>query len=200
MTDRVQIGPEIDRRVWQRFRNHVEDKHGKTRGCLGDELENAIRHYINFGTDKPLTEQLDEFNQRLQRIEGEIGTAEADGGYTHSDAGHTHTRSQTVVVPDSKPAANSATEKKVAYLADELLEREVPQTREFDSIPRDKIRDLVKDVYGFRKDTAKRYVEAVVEHFELTEHPTVDGILVTETKRAEIIQDMTDDRMEDLDQ
>lgn len=183
MSDRVQVGARVDAALWEEFRDRVENRHGQTRGSLGDELENAIRNYIHFGADKSVPDQLAEMNARLQRLEAEAGTASADGGTDTLDAdGHTHAPSRLAV--DEKPSANAATDKKVAYLAAQL---EAEAGEDFEEIPREALLDTVKDAYGFRRDTAERYVERLVEHFDLVDHPEFDPLLVTEAKREDLL-------------
>jgi len=36
---------------------------------------------------------------------------------------------------------------------------------------RETLRDVVREAYGFRRDTARRYVEELREYFDLLEHP-----------------------------
>jgi hypothetical protein len=181
MSDRVQVGARVDAALWEEFREQVESRHGQTRGSLGDELENAIRNYIHFGADKSVPDQLAEMNTRLQRLEGEVGTAAADGG-TDSLAADEHTHAPSRLDVTEKPAANAATDKKVAWLAEQVGSNP-------ESIPRAKLRDIVKDEYGFRSDTAKRYVERLIDHFDLVDDPTADsGILVSQDRREEILE------------
>ena len=181
MSDRVQVGPKVDAALWAEFREQVKRRHGQTRGSLGDELENAIRNYIHFGPDKSVPDQLAEMNARLQRVEGAVGTAEADGGAdTLGAEPHTHAPSRLEV--DERPSANAATDKKVAWLAEQVGSNP-------ESIPRSKLRDIVKDEYGFRRDTAKRYVERLIDHFDLVEHPTADAdVLVSTDRREELVE------------
>jgi len=188
VSDRIQIGPTIDKDVWERFREHVKDQHGKTRGSLGDELENAIRHYINFGSGKPLPEQFAEFNQRLDRIEGAVGTAEADGGHTSERTEHTHTPSRIDEAATEKPGANAATEKKVSWLAEKVIEAECPKSRELNQLPRERLLEVVREEYGFRRDTAKRYVDELIHHFDLREHPRTDAVLMTQDAYEEFME------------
>jgi len=183
MGERVQIGVEVDAEVWQRYREWVDSKHGKTRGVLGDEVENALRQQIG----EEITPGIGRLEKRLARIENEIGAAATDGGAaTDDDAAYTHAPSRLNI--DEKPPANAATEKKVAYLAECILDQEVPETRSLTSIPRKSLTGVVKDEYGFRSDTAKRYVEQLVEHFDLREHPDNDMILVSQAKYDNLIE------------
>ena len=184
MSDQVQVGLRVDRDVYEEFKQHVKERRGRWQGVGGDELENAIRHYLHFGADKPLPDLLAEFNGRLQRIEGELGTATADGG-TDAFEAEPHTHAPSWSEGDEKPPANASTDKKVAYLATQI---EADVGENFGEITRTKLKDTVKDEYGFRRDTAKRYVERLVDHFELVDHPEIDPLLVTQAKRETIIE------------
>jgi hypothetical protein len=181
VTDTVQPGTEVDAALWKQFRDEVERRRGGTRGHLRTELENAIRGYIHGGDATPA-----DIDDRLQRIEAAVGAAPTDGGSpTLPERKDTHTREPT---PTERPPSNTATEKKVTWLAECVLDREVPQTRDLMTVPRATLREVVKDEYGFRSDTAKRYVERLVDHFGLVDHPTADAILVTPEKRDELIE------------
>jgi len=186
--DRVQIGPKVDGELWHKFREQVKERHGQVRGSLGDELENAIRNYIEFGPNQTTDQQLAEFNERLQRIEGAIGTAAGDGGATLSgDDSHTHAPSRVRAAATDKPAANAATEKKVAYLAAELLRSNgCDDVTELKSVPKSNLQELVKEEYAFRRDTAKRYVEGIVDELGLREHPKNDRLYLSEEAHEEL--------------
>jgi hypothetical protein len=183
MSEKVQVGLRVDRDVYEEFKQNVEERKGRWQGVGGEELENAMRHYIKFGSEKPLPDMLAEFNDRLQRVEGAVGAAESDGGVDTYPADE-HTRA-----PAEKPPANAATEKKVRWLAEELLDAEVPNSREIQQVPKSNIVDLVKDRYGFRSDTAERYVHELVARFDLREHPVAgDGLLVSPAEYERIVQ------------
>lgn len=186
MSDKVQLGLRVDRELYEEFKERVRERRGRWQGVGGDEMENAIRHYLRFGADKPLPDQLAEFNARLERIEGAVGTAEADGGTdTSSEQSHTHTPQPA---PTERPDPQAATERKVRWLAECVIDEVVPKSKELDSVPKDTLRDIVKDEYGFRSDTAKRYVDELIDRFGLLEHPTADGIYVSEAMQETIIE------------
>lgn len=195
MSDTVQPGTKIDKELWERFREDVERRKGGVRGHVRTELENALRDYIHGGGPTPK-----EFNARLQRIEAAVGVAGTDGGAdTLDDAGHTHTPEPTVT---EKPSPNAPTEKKVAYLAHRVTETRAINADDPAELPRSVLRDVVKEEYGFRRDTAKRYVEELIDRFGLREHPdpTYD-YLVTEPKYEQILdeqREQTDAELDDL--
>ena len=193
MTERVQVGARVDAELWREFREQVKRRHGQTRGSLGDELENAIRNYIHFGADKSVPDQLAEMNGRLQRIEAAAGTAEADGGAdTFGAETHAHAPTRYDPETDGKPPANSSTDKKVEYLASEIGSN-------VETVPRAKLRETVKEEYAFQKETAKRYVELLIDHFDLVDHPRNDApVLVSPERRREILEAEADAELDEV--
>lgn len=202
MSERVKIGPRIDADLWERFRNDVQERKGQTRGVLGDELENAIRQYLR---DEPRPVE-QEINRRLTRMEDAMGITPTDGGATPSDAaGHTRAPSRVQSAADTKPEPNAATEKKVRYLVERVADETGIDADEAGMVPQKTIREIVKDEYGFRRDTAKRYVSEIIDEFGLVDHPGEYDLLVTQPK-LEAIRDeqrdqqaeASDDRMDDV--
>jgi hypothetical protein len=191
VSDRKKIQPRVDAELWRAFRESVKERKGQTRGVLGDELDNAIREYLR-QEERPVDSRIE---KRLARIEEAVGAAPTDGGSTLSDADeHTHTRS--VVEVNEKPPANAATEKKVAYLAGELKAK---RSDDLQAASRNEIIELVKTEYGFRSDTAERYVERVADFFEFTTHPANDDLYVTPAYREKIIEQRREDAKQDAD-
>jgi len=189
MSDNVQVGLRVDRDVYEEFKQTVKERRGRWQGTGGNELENAMRHYIRFGADKPLPDMIAEANRRLARIEGAVGTAESDGG-TDVRSAETHTHA-----PEEKPDHHAPRDKKVAYLVAQLRDdmNGIPE-----ELPKERLREIVKDEYGFRSDTAKGYVDELREKLGLVDHPTVDHLLATPERRTEIIEQQTDDELETL--
>lgn len=180
MSDDVQPGVRIDGDVWQEFREDVKNRRGTVRGHLKTELENAIREYLR--DDASPTEQ--RIENRLSRIEQAVGAAATDGGVDTCDP-EPHTHAPGNVTVEEKPPANAATEKKVAYLVSCLIE-EAGADGEITSVARSVIRDVVKEEYGFRSDTAKRYVETLIDRLGLEESPYTENVLVSPERREEL--------------
>lgn len=178
MSDGVQPGTKVDAELWDRFREEVRRRRGGVRGHLRTELENALNAYIQGGEPTPT-----EIDARLQRIEAAVGAASSDGGTDTFDSNsHTHAPPPTV---DKKPPANAATEKKVAYLAACVRE---DHGETFGSIKRSELIEIVKMEYGFRSDTARRYVDQLIEHFDLREHIKTNEILVTQEEYEKMVE------------
>jgi len=193
MTDRQKVGVYVDAELWERFRDNVEERKGQVRGVLGDEVENALREYLR--TDSTPTEE--RIEKRLARIEQAVGAAGTDGGTDTRSAADTHTREPSVT---EKPPANAATEKKIAYLAHRFREANDFDPSEAAMVPRRMLRELVKDEYGFRRDTARRYVGELIDRFDLRDHPDPDAdTLVTEARFEELLADQRSDADAELD-
>lgn len=62
---RKQIGAEVDPDVWQAFREDVKDRRGSVRGKLGEEVDRALRAYINASHGGDLSD-------RVTRLEGQL--------------------------------------------------------------------------------------------------------------------------------
>lgn len=181
VSNRVQIGVEVDAEVWQRFRQDVQDRHGKVRGVLGDEVETALRERLG----EEMMPEIKQLRDQLSRIERSVGAAATDGG-TDTSGGSSYTHAPSRLDVTEKPPAPAATEKKVAYLAQEIND---DHGGGFDEVHRSVLRDAVNDEYGFRRDTAKRYVERLIDHFDLYDHPMVDGLLVTQQRYQELYEE-----------
>jgi hypothetical protein len=198
MSEDTQIGPSVDRELWQRFREDVRERHGRVRGVLGKELETAIRQHLS--DDASPTER--RLEQRLIRIEDALEVADTDGGTTVSEGEDTHTHRIDV---DTKPDAKAARDRKVAYLAecilDEVFDTDTSESADaLESVPRSTLRDVIKAEYGFRRDTAAQYVADLRDHFDLVAHPNNDVILITRDKRADIVGKNASEQLSDSTQ
>jgi len=129
MGDKTQIGARVDSGLYKRFKEAVEKKHGRTRGVLSHEVENALRNYVE--ADNPtgqisrIENDVATVNARLARIEESV--AGADGGSTVPDPGtpstpaaHTHTEdtveSDSDPEPTSKPHAKAPKSDKLEWI------------------------------------------------------------------------------------
>jgi hypothetical protein len=188
MTDGVQPGVRIDPVLWEEFREFVKSKNGAVRGHLQTEVETALRNHIHHGSEQSVGQQLTELNERMYRMEQSIGTVGTDGGDTVSPDPHTHAPSRLDV--SEKPASNCATEKKLTYLAGCVKSEYGIAADKPCMIPRSELATVVKSEYGFRRDTAKRYVEQLIDHFDLRDHPNPQfDQLVSEPKYRDLVDE-----------
>ena len=182
MSDEVQPGAKIDADVWEQFREEVRERHGVVRGHLKTELENALRQYSG---DAGTTDA--DVERRLARIEAAVGVGATDGGAATSEpAEDTHTPNGT---PEEKPHRNTGKKPKVLWLAEQVIQTEVPNSRNLKMIPRPKIRAVIDEEYGFDDDRASNYVEKVIDELDLRQHPTNDVVYVSQDKYDEVVEE-----------
>lgn len=188
----------ISKEEYTRFKQFVQDTHGTTRGHLKTEIENALREYRKPDNSR---DALSRIEDDVATIKATLATAEADGGSvidTLPDAEHTHAPTDdTERVPDHKPAPNAATDAKVRWLAAQVRD-EVGE--DFAEVHPKVLRDTVKDAYGFRRDTAQRYVDELREYFDLVEHPGDYPTLVTHERAEEWTIEQQEQRAADAQQ
>jgi len=191
MSGKKQVGLRVDDDLYRKFKTDVKDRRGRWQGVAGEELEKALREYLIGPSNTTADDAPDGIEQRLARIEAAVGIEATDGGTdTISPDPHTHTPTGA---PEERPDPQAATERKVRWLAERVLDDVVPNTREIDSVPKSVLRDVVKDEYGFRADTAKRYVSELIDYFELRAHPTADGVVVSGEFYEQIVEKRRDD-------
>lgn len=195
MTDTQQPGVEVDRELWEEFREEVNARRGGVRGHLKTELEGALRDYIDGGDPTP-----DQINARLQRIEDAVGVAGTDGGADlRSAPGERDTETAERESPGEKPARKAARSEKLSYLSDRIRE-DVGGAVDHDiaEVPETKIADVVDEEYGFADETAAEYVADLIDRLGLVEHPTADPLLCTPARREELLEQSASDRLDDL--
>jgi hypothetical protein len=197
VSDGVQPGTKVDEDVWNWFREEVERRRGGTRGHLRNELEAALRGYIQGADATPA-----DIDARLQRIEAAVGVAPTDGGATTSEADNTHTHRTDPDPIEEKPNAKAPRDRKTRYLAHCVTDN---LGDDFEQCPRSILITTVRDEYGFRSDTAEGYVKELVDHFGLVDHPEQDKfgdtrMLVTPDKEADILDRIADAQLDEVAQ
>lgn len=194
MTDKKQLGLRVDPELFKEFKQTVEERRGRWQGAGGEEMEKAMRAYIHGEITAAGGNSVEQMNARLSRIERAVGVEAADGGmHTSPPAQHTHTPTEA---PDEKPHAQAPKEKKIRWLAKRVREDVVPSGTEarMMSIAKTEVRELVKDEYSFRADTAKEYVGDLIEHFNLVSHPDNDVVYMTEQRREQLLEERREQR------
>lgn len=167
--DGEQVQPtRISKDEYLKFKQYVQDVHGKTRGHLSTEIENALREYRQPDDG---AEPLTRIEQDIATIKARLAEAEADGGVAATpptpadDTAHTRT-------PDEKPSENASRAKKVDYLINQKYDPEGG------SAPIDKILSDVKDIYSFGDRTAEKYVQPVINELDAKRHPKNNNLLL----------------------
>jgi len=145
----------ISKDEYVRFKQYVQDVHGKTRGHLSTEIENALREY----------RQPDNSAEPIQRIEQDIATIKAqladgmsDGGTvppTPSADPDTHARA------DTKPAANQPRTKKYAYLIEQLFAGKRPESPSGGELAPKTIRMVITDNYDSDAAIVEEWVAGI---------------------------------------
>lgn len=180
--NRKKVGARVDEDLWERFRQFVQDHHGRTRGVLSRELENAIREYM----------QNENTQDRLVRIEDDVASiramladVDADGGTRVPDLSAADSR--THASPDdaasatdaqagteaTKPPANASRAQKVDWLVDRI-----ERSYEAQEISPGDLRDVIRDEYGFQDRTVDDYFDLLVDELGAEPHPAHGNTLV----------------------
>jgi len=193
VTDTTQPGTEVDRELWQTFRDEVEARHGVVRGNLKDALETAIEAYIE-GEDMNPTE----VNRRLERIEAAVGVEATDGGTDTSEpAMDTHTRDASIDAPDERPHPRGDTKAKVRWLAAAVLDAESIPLDELSMTSETTVRNAIQAEYDFTEAKIEEYIPKVIDALGLVDHPVKDVLYVTEPKREELIEKQREQARDD---
>jgi len=188
----------VDRQLYERFKNYVEDVHGHTRGHLKTEVENALRDYM----------QSDAGEKQLTRIEDDVATAvnmlstiqrqsDSDGGSTSptvSDGESARPRGL------DKPRANQPRKDKLDYLLTKLL-RDNPCDRQSGELPKSDFTEIIQTEYDFSEGTVEEYKSKLISRLDGKEHPQ-HGVTVAWGERYnDIVDDLrekADEEMTDL--
>jgi len=159
----------ISKDEYIKFKQFVQDVHGKTRGHLSTEIENALREY----------RQEDKAPDSITRIEDDIATikaqlaADADGGSvaTPPTEPDTHAHAEDNDNTD-KPPANSPRLEKLQWLIDEHYNRDGGSTKP------SQIQTKVKEAYGFEDRTAEKFIQPFVNDLDAKRHPNNPSVIV----------------------
>lgn len=171
MEDETVQPTRISKEEYQRFKQWVQDVHGKTRGHLSTEIENALREY----------RQPDNGKDSLARIEDNVATIMAHIAETESDGGsvvHTEDSANSRTHAEGKPAPNSPRKDKVDWL--------VSQYDESGSTTAEEIKERVTDEFGFEERTAEEYVQPVIDTLDVKKHPNNPKVFLWGDKIEEV--------------
>lgn len=92
MTERVKIGPRVPEPLWNRMIDLTEEKHGKKRGRLSDEVETALKQYVDRYEDS--SKSPNGMGQSLQLIELYDSVENLDAKVDHVLISQSHTSRQ----------------------------------------------------------------------------------------------------------
>jgi hypothetical protein len=206
MGSKTKIGVRIDEDLWEAFTAWVDDKHGRTHGTTGNELEHALREYMDSddsGAVERIEDDIASINRntadlvkRIDRLERQAEGVEADGGgATLSTADtHTHTSRTADVQQDTdKPSGKASTAKKAAWVWNE----KVPETPIV--ISPNAFVKWVDDAWGFGDRARDRLLRQVFDEYHAlgvkAERSSTWQVVVAETEAAR--DDKIEDQFED---
>lgn len=184
MGNQVQPGAKVDEETYERFRQFVQDNHGKTRGSLGDELERAMKQRME---DANGPDRLARIENDLATLKAQLADAESDGGTaapTPETGRNTHARD------DAKPAANQPRAVKYEYLIGELFAGKRPESPSGGELAPKQIRKVVTDNYDVDDTIVDEWVTGIQKRlgsdFDAEPHPDHGKTLVWGNRLAEI--------------
>lgn len=175
-TDRqTKIGVQVDKTLYQRFVQYVQEKHGKKRGVLGAELEKAMRKHMRGRGQTEISERVE---QDLQEIKMELGIATTqDGGVTpaRSEPAHTHTNSicknegetddengvdghDFEDAPTEVPGRKAPYSKKAAYIFERLGEDGI-------IVNLNVLHTIIDDAWGFGDRATENLIQTVLTKY-----------------------------------
>jgi len=191
----------IDAEEYEQFKQFVKEVHGRTRGHLATELENALRQYREgyYGSNQ------------LQRIEEDMAaiktmmvdeTADGEGTtLTPSNDESTHARNTEV---KTKPAPNQPRGEKIDWLVQEVIDRN-NITNDSGQIAQTTCKKIVEDNYSFSDDCMSGYVDDVfgeiVNMFDAEQHPETSELFLWGEplqEAKEIAQEKADEELDEV--
>lgn len=184
MGKQVQPGAKVDAQTYERFRQFVEDHHGKTRGSLGDELERAMKQRME---DANGPDRLARIENDLATLKAQLADAESDGGTTAptpSPTSDTHARA------DAKPAANQPRATKYEYLIGELFDAKGVGSPSGGQVAPKTIRAVITDNYDIDEAIVDEWVTGIQKRigreYDAEPHPVHGQTLVWGEKLDEL--------------
>lgn len=193
--DTIQTTP-IDRAEYEAFRAFVKETHGKVRGNLKRELENALREYRQ---PEDTTDQLTRIENDLATLKAQVADAESDGGTVATTTDTTPSDPETTRPRNSgKPAANQPRHEKVAYLVGRLCDVESTK-RDSGETTREAIREVIQTEYNFADGTAADYTDDILNALDAEENP-IHGRTVAWGERLEYLRQKVSDEIDEVSQ
>jgi len=186
----------IDAEEYEKFRQFVKDVHGRTRGHLATELENALREYREgyYGGN-----QLQRIEEDMAAIKSMMSKESADGrgvALTPSNDESTHARNTDA---KTKPAPNQPRGEKIDWLVQDTIDKN-NITNDNGQISRRTCKIIVEDNYSFSDERMGEYVDAVlnriVEKFDAEQHPQTPELFLW----GEPLQEAKEIAREDVDE
>jgi len=168
----------IDEDEYERFKQFVEEVHGRTRGHLATELENALRHYREgyYGGN-----QLQRIEEDMAAIKTMMAEESADGCGTPVTASNDESAHARNTDTKTKPAPNQPRGEKIEWLVQDVIDKN-NITKNNGQISRGSCKRLVEDNYSFSDDCMSGYVDDVVGEivnmFDAEQHPETSELFL----------------------
>lgn len=149
MSDRRKLNCRVDEDVISDFREFVHEAHGKVRGELGREVENALREYMDHDRYARIEAEQQQMNDKLDAALAALA----------DDGSHTHTASAT-------PQTQTEKAEQIAALI-----------REQNNVvfPTDDVEDAIRQVAGASDRTLRDYKELLKRDGHCYAHPNSDS-------------------------
>jgi len=165
--DTIQPTP-IDRQEYEAFRAFVKDTHGKVRGNLAREVQNALREYRQ---PENTADQLTRIENDLATLKAQVADVESDGGTETTPPAPTPSDGETTRPRRSdKPAPNQPRSEKIQYLLGELFS-DPSLSATNGQTTRGDLHELVQTEYNFGDGTTDGYVSDMVDELGAEPHP-----------------------------
>jgi hypothetical protein len=188
----------IDKRIYERFKNYVQDVHGHTHGHLKTEIENALCDYM----------QSESGEERMARMESDIATVismldeakirgELDGGATPDSNSNTQ---DAPARENSKPLANQPRKDKIEYIITELMDK-TGCTRQSGEVPMTVLTDTIQTEYNFKPSTISEYKNQIQKQLDANQHPQHGKTIAWGNRYDDIVDELreqADEEMSDL--
>jgi len=170
----VRIGADIDRDLWETFREDVRERRGTVHGTLSDELENAIRQYL--GKDE------------LSRLEGRMASLEETVQEEVVPA--LHEENQKKKRADASPSRN------VLSKLDRIKDRIRAEYPDLKTVTEREVEEIVEEIAGASEPTLRKYKQLLQEMRILFPHPTSEDRLLNLEEACDFVATMKRARKE----
>jgi len=180
MGSRKKIGVEVDEDLWERFKNYVQDVHGRTRGVTAAELEKAIENHISgqYPTDKIHVIENDVATTKALVADLREQLVESDGGEiaipdpVDDPAPTPSTDDGACVYSDDAPSVKATRRTKVDHVFGVLCREYGVEDTGF-VVDYDTLREHFADPWGISDRTVDDLIDLFEEAYEVdaVRHP-----------------------------
>lgn len=145
----TQTGVQFDADLWQRFRENVRARKGGIDGHLRNELEQALRNYLDASDDGDIDDQLTRIEDRLDRLADAVSSE----GKKKKDE-----------------SLSSRTENRLDDIRDQIQD----ETDDSPKVHEEIVEMAIRENAGGSDPTIRRYKELLQQDRDLFPHPNRD--------------------------